>query len=67
MLFIGHHAFGFKNPMRPVRKAAVLFRLPYSSKKAEKGIPSFTEDNAKTDFYLDKGEFLFDYFIEKGV
>ena len=41
--------------------------MMYSSKKAEKGIPSFTEDNAKTDFYLDKGEFLFDYFIEKGI
>ena len=41
--------------------------MMYSSKKAEKGIPSFTENNAKTDFYLDKGEFLFDYFIEKYV
>ena len=40
--------------------------MMYSSKKEENGIEVFTEENAKqTGFYLDRGEHLFDYFIEK--
>lgn len=41
--------------------------MMYSSEKEVDGIQSFTENNAKTDFYLDEGEHLFDYFIEKPV
>lgn len=40
--------------------------MMYSSEKKQNGIDAFTEENAKkTGFYLDKGEHLFDYFIEK--